>query len=631
MARTQSRSRASKLARLVNSEASMTRFRELYRVPSSIRLAYCNLDDLPVINKDEILLPIMAVVEGGVRFPLHPLLVNFLLIVNATPSQVSLNLFRIIMGVVALNRILGVNLRVGEIFQVYQYVCPGEESRTLCHLKAKNVHQKLVNGLPDTNKGYDKDYLRVSGDWYTESKCRSDFGNPDPSRIALYEGQADTELVKRVLATNIYIDHRGEPRSAPLLLRYEPQIKSFLEGPTVPRSQEVRVEESTPSLAVPADTTTISKDPEFIPVGQVSEMAPPINSFELMGKATGGSSSGATKTRGKGRGKGAGKKGQKVVSDSSSSKQTAQTIAQEPPRPLPVVHEIDESDDGEDLAPPKKKGRSEAPPMPAEGASASFEPWVPSLLFGDGPISVHDTVLDETKPNLSAHVAHGLARAACLPGDMSQWDSMNSAQIFRHGTRGLMMATQSVLAMESRVLKMTDELQKKSADHKKLEDQHFVNINLMKEAETLARAEAESRKKAEAELTELREKVRKLESECLASIEKAIEDGKVQGRVEGKKLGYEGAMEEAKTQFRMVYNTDFRKGWKSALTKIEQPETSELFLRSNTPIPYPEEGLQDSGNEAPEEEEEEADNEGEEDERGNRTGQSTRSSTVSAG
>ncbi len=77
--------------------------------------------------------------------------------------------------------------------------------------------------------------------------------------------------------------------------------------------------------------------------------------------------------------------------------------------------------------------------MPAEGASASFEPWVPRLLFGDGPISVHDTVLDETEPELSAHVAHGLARAACLPGDMNQWDSMNSAQIFRHGTRGLMM------------------------------------------------------------------------------------------------------------------------------------------------------------------------------------------------
>uniref|UniRef100_A0A2N9GWY4 Uncharacterized protein n=1 Tax=Fagus sylvatica TaxID=28930 RepID=A0A2N9GWY4_FAGSY len=544
MARTQSRSRASKLARLVNSEASMTRFRELYRVPPSIRLAYCNLDDFPVINKDEILLPIMAVVEGGVRFPLHPLLVNFLQIVNATPSQVSVNLFRIIMGVVTLNRLLGVNLRVGGIIKVYQYMCPGEESRTLCHLKAKNVHQKLVNSLPDTNKGYDKDYLKVSGDWFTESKCRSDFGYP-----------ADAELVKRVLATNIYVDQRGEPRSAPLLLRYEPQIKSFLEGPTVPRSQEVRVETSTPSLAIPADTTTLSEDPEFIPIGQVSEMAPPINPFELMGKATGGSSSGATKGRGKGRGKGAGKKSQK----------------------------IDESDHGEDLAPPTKKGRTEGPSMPAEETSSSFEAWVPRLLFGDGPISIHDTVLDETETELSAHVAHGLARATCLPGDMNQWDSMNSGQIFRHVTRGMMMATQGILSMETRVINMTQELQKKGADYKRLEDQHFINVNLMKEAEERARTEEEKRKKIEVELAEQKERVRKLESECIASIERArisrIEEGK---------------------------------GWKSALTKTEQLETSELFLRSNTPIPYPEKGLRNSEDEAEGEEgdEEEDDEEG---------------------
>jgi hypothetical protein len=270
----------------------------------------------------------------------------------------------------------------------------------------------------------------------------------DPSRIALYESQADTELVKRVLATNVYVDQRGEPRSAPLLLCYEPQIRSFLEGPTVPRSQEVRVEPSVPCVAVPADTTTLSENPELIPIGQVSEMAPPINPFELMGKATGGSSSGAAKGKGKGRGKGAGagKKSKKAVSESSSSEQAIPaTTTQEHPLPLPIVHEIDESDHGEDLAPPKKKGRSEGPSMPAEGTSSSFEAWVPNLLFGDGPISVHDTVLDETETELSAHVAHGLARAACLPGDMNQWDNMNSGQIFRHITRGVMMVNTSSL------------------------------------------------------------------------------------------------------------------------------------------------------------------------------------------
>ena len=64
----------------------------------------------------------------------------------------------------------------------------------------------------------------------------------DSFRLEALKDQADLLLVKKALSTNIYVDQRGEPRSAPLLLRYEPQIKSFLEGPTVPRSQAVEVE-----------------------------------------------------------------------------------------------------------------------------------------------------------------------------------------------------------------------------------------------------------------------------------------------------------------------------------------------------------------------------------------------------
>jgi hypothetical protein len=164
--------------------------------------------------------------------------------------------------------------------------------------------------------------------------------------------------------------------------------------------------------------------------------------------------------------------------------------------------------------------------------------------------------------------------------------------------------------MESRVVRMTEELQQKGADYKKLEDQHFKNVNLMKEAEERARVEVENREKIEVELTELKEKVRKLESECIASIGKAREEGKEERIAKGKILGQEAAMDEARTQFRIVYNIGFRQGWKSALNKTGQPESSDLFLLLNTPIPYPEEGLKDSDDEA--EEEEEDDGEGEE-------------------
>ena len=44
----------------------------------------------------------------------------------------------------------------------------------------------------------------------------------DPTRIEVDRKQVDVELVKRVLLTNIYVDQRGEPRSSPLLMKYEP-------------------------------------------------------------------------------------------------------------------------------------------------------------------------------------------------------------------------------------------------------------------------------------------------------------------------------------------------------------------------------------------------------------------------
>jgi hypothetical protein len=256
--------------------------------------------------------------------------------------------------------------------------------------------------------------------------------------------QVDVELVERVLSTNICVDERGEPRSAPLLLRYEPQVRSFLEGPTVPRSHAVEIQPRTTFVAQPAGVEQPEVHPDLIPSGQVYAMAPPINPFKLMGKTTDASSSGKAKGRGRGKNKGAGaeKKLKKPIDDAPIPEITIQpSVEQKSPLPPPKVHDLEESDRGEEPQPRKKRRRTEPSSIPAGGPSSHSEAWDLALMFGPNPISIRDTILDNSNNEASAQVAHGLAFAACLPGDMKQWADTQPGAVFRDITRGLMMVT----------------------------------------------------------------------------------------------------------------------------------------------------------------------------------------------
>uniref|UniRef100_A0A2N9EP46 Uncharacterized protein n=1 Tax=Fagus sylvatica TaxID=28930 RepID=A0A2N9EP46_FAGSY len=642
---------ASKLAMLVNTEESMARFRSLYQIPPSISLTYCNSDDFPVINRDEILLPIMAIVEGGVRFPLHSFLIDFLQTVNATPSQISVNTFRIIMGVIAINRLLDVNLTIREILAVYQYKCLGPKSNTLSHLVARNVNEKLVNGLPSTNKGFEKDYLRVGGDWWPgSSRCRSEFGQPDQRRLESARKQGDAELIRRVLAANICVDERGEPRSAPLLLGYEPQVKSFLEGPVVLRSEAVEIPPRAPYIAQPAEVERPEDFPDRVPTGQVYAMATPINPFEVMGKRSTVIPSRKAKDKGKGKRKApeAPKILKRPLEEISITESEGQPIPERVPSPEPARGQIsEEPEQEEELQPRKKKGRNEPPMIPTEGPSSHVSAWDPALLFGEHPITVQDSIMDNPDNEVSGQIARGLAFATCLPKDMNKWAGTQPGPAFRHITKNLI--TQSSTDCPRNTKKpwpntrkvMSDTLRAASENLKKLEDEISKKANLIKEAEERARAEGTKRSEAEeraraegtkrseaeAEVVRLNERVGKLESECISRLNKAHQEGKREGEEKGmeeglqkgKALGREGAMGEVATQFQLVYNSGFRLGWKSALYKTEHPETSELFLRTGTPLPFPDAGLQESDDEGSEEagvDEEEEEEEGEEGQQG---------------
>jgi hypothetical protein len=96
--------------------------------------------------------------------------------------------------------------------------------------------------------------------------------------------------------------------------------------------------------------------------------------------------------------------------------------------------------------------------------------------------------------------------------------------------------------------------------------------------------------------------MKELESECVRRLGTAHKEGMEEGLKKGKELGREGAMGEVAAQFKLVYNSRFRHGWKSTLSKTEQPESSDLFLHTSTPLPYPDVGLKNFDNEEEEEE-----------------------------
>jgi hypothetical protein len=119
---------------------------------------------------------VVAIIKGGVRFPLYPHLVEFFNYFNLAPTQVSPNIFRIVMGVVELNSRLGLSLTVHDIVATYTLYSTKNESYSL---RPCDVDRTLVNSLPDANKDMSDDYLLVSGAWhYPNQRCPTRYGTP---------------------------------------------------------------------------------------------------------------------------------------------------------------------------------------------------------------------------------------------------------------------------------------------------------------------------------------------------------------------------------------------------------------------------------------------------------------------
>ena len=64
---------------LLSSEASLATFRAAYSVPEDVDIAYYHEGDIDIQRRcvvNTIFFPLMAILEGGIRFPVDPLVID---------------------------------------------------------------------------------------------------------------------------------------------------------------------------------------------------------------------------------------------------------------------------------------------------------------------------------------------------------------------------------------------------------------------------------------------------------------------------------------------------------------------------------------------------------------------------
>ena len=74
---------------LLSTEASLANFREVFNIPGDMDVAYCHETtslSINVLGLTQCFFPLMAILEGGVRFPVDSLLLNTLRFYGLCPD-----------------------------------------------------------------------------------------------------------------------------------------------------------------------------------------------------------------------------------------------------------------------------------------------------------------------------------------------------------------------------------------------------------------------------------------------------------------------------------------------------------------------------------------------------------------
>ena len=165
-----------RLRKLVDTKEAIEKFIADYRIPPNVSLRHCKMGEWHILRRTgEVVIPILAFIEGGMRIPMGPVTKGYLRHFRLAPTQCAANMFRILGYVDALNEKMGLRLTHHDVNWCYNLQNLKGKSY---YMKTRDERVRLIQCLPDSNKGLNKDFFIVSGEWHDGVSCPMVEGEP---------------------------------------------------------------------------------------------------------------------------------------------------------------------------------------------------------------------------------------------------------------------------------------------------------------------------------------------------------------------------------------------------------------------------------------------------------------------
>ncbi|GMP57813.1 hypothetical protein CsSME_00021732 [Camellia sinensis var. sinensis] len=444
---------------MVSSPGALAEFRREYNIPDDVHPELAKKGDTPWGELDKCPFTVVSIMEGGLRFPVQSLICEFLRQTRLCPTQVSNNTYKIINGVAELNRLLGLNLGLAEIF--HQYTLSKNKDGLCWYLKVRKGQAKLIEGNPDKETN-DDDFLWVSGryedteapipGWY----IRKDFGIADYKLLAEDYSHANQEVIR------VMLRHPAEERESPKLLGFEPtyhyiaprksRVTDFLRALSPEPDPNLPLIKLVP-LTVEQEMAKIRAIKSMI-TGEASDSQPPEAAGETSSTPA-AQGEGAVLALASEQAVGRSKKrlrkdkAEQHLTDEDSTEHASTDLGDQTEQPI--------------TGPSK---RSSAPPV-----------WLPELSYKGRAVCTTDSVYADKDYSLGFNMTKGLL----LPVDMKKHDGLSDLKVLCSAVKSIVLAAQKNYLAHERMIAVQQSLRDAISDNK-AKTAELTNLKAAQEA-----------------------------------------------------------------------------------------------------------------------------------------------------